>query len=322
MAKTYAQMIAEGKITFPSNVDDATKALIYDWFQYREVNDNTLFPNMFRRTLAMSMRKYNQLLRIQPGQPFMDGDVEKVVTFDWLVQTYRELRTQETLSGTSSGTLSSSKTGGGGDTRTIRDTGTIVTDRDTTAGNTETRNLRTQTDVDTSYSGSSSSRDQGSSNSDDISLGKSNPQSIVYTGSTSGMPSGLNWEYPGSQGESKGTDSHDNTTTGSESSTGGTDTDQTQTGTIGNSGTGTEDVTVRNDLTKTDTLVRNSTDTTSESESGSKSEDKDIKTIELGRNIDSATILANAKDFILGSSAWDYLYAQIDKNFQGLTLEW
>ncbi len=322
MAKTYAQMIAEGLITFPSNVDDATKALIFDWFQYREVNDNTLFPNMFKRTLAMSMRKYNQLLRIQPGQPFIVDGVEKVVTYDWLVQSYREALTEEESTGSDSYTLSGTKTGGGTDTRTIRTTGTDTTDRDTTSSNSETRNLRTQTEVDTSYSGSSSSRDQGSSSGSEMSLGKSNPQSISYAGATGGMPQSLDWTYPGSQGENKNSDSHDNSTTGSENSSGDTDTDQTQTGTIGNSGTGTEDITVTHNTTVTDTLQHGLSDSNSETRSGSNSGNKISKNIESGRSVDSATLLANAKDFILGSSAWDYLYAQIDKNFQGLLMEW
>lgn len=306
MAKTYAEMIQEGKITFPSNVDDATKAIIYDWFQYREVNDNNLFPVMFKRTLAMSMRKYNQLLRIQPGQPFIVDGVEKVVTYDWLVQSYREALTEEESTGSDSYTLSGTKTGGGTDTRTIRTTGTDTTDRDTTASNTETRDLESNTEA--SQSGSDSET------SDTKSLGKSNPQSISYAGASGGMPTNLDWTYPGSQGEDKMTSSGTSSQT-SESST-------TDEGTVRNSGTGTEDITVTHNTTVTDTLQHGLNDSNSETRSGSNSGNKTMKNIESGRSVDSATLLANAKDFILGSSAWDYLYAQIDRNFQGLIMEW
>lgn len=304
MAKTYAQMIADGLITFPSNVDEATKALIYDWFQYREVNDNTLFPNMFKRSLAMSMRKYNQLLRIQPGQPFIVDGEEKEVTYDWLIQSYREALTEEESSGTDGYTLSGTKTGGGTDTRTIRTTGTEVTDRDTTASNTETR------DLESNSSSSSSSSD--STTTDEKSLSKANPQSVVYAGGS--FPSSLDWTYASGQGENKGSSS----SSGTDSSTGQT----TDEGTVRNAGSGTEDVTLTHNTTVTDTLQHGLSDANSETKSGSNSGERTVRNIESGRNIDSATLLANAKDFILGSSAWDYLYAQIDKNFQAIILEW
>ena len=315
---TYAEMIQKGLITFPTTVDNALKSTIFDWFQYREVCDNEKFNVMFNRVLNQSMRKYNELLRIQPGQPFTIDGVTHYVTYDWLIQNYRESLTQGSVSGTTSGTKTLEKTGGGSDTETTRTTGTVVTDNDTSASNTRTYNEETQTDIDRDISNSSSS--SGSSSDNDMSLGKASPQSVSYAGATSGMPSHLDWSYPGSQAESKSTGTTSDTSSGSSEED--TNQNSTHTGTVADSGTGTDDTTVTHNLTVTKTIQHGLDDTDEETSAGTHSEDSESKVLESGRNIATATLLQNAKEFILGSSAWDYLYGRIDTCFQGVTLEW
>ena len=355
---TYAEMIQKGLITFPTTVDDALKSTIYDWFQYREVCDDTKFNVMFNRVLNQSMRKYNELLRIQPGQPFTVDNVIHYVNYDWLIQNYKESLATGSVSGSTSGTKTLERTGGGQDTETTRTQGTVVTDKDTTDGNTrtfnettrtdidrdtsasntKTYNERTQTDIDRDISNSSSS--SGSSSDNDMSLGKASPQSVSYAGATSGMPSHLDWSYPGSQAESKSTGTTSDTSSGSssedtdqdtihtgtvsDSGTGTEDVDQTvtHTGTVTDAGAGTDDTTVTHNLTVTKTIQHGLDDTDEETSSGTHAEESENKILESGRNIDTATLLQNAKEFILGSSAWDYLYGRIDTCFQGVTLEW
>lgn len=62
------------------NIDEPTKQSIYDWFQFREVCDDTKFGVYFRRLLNTTLIKYDQLLRIEPG----------ISQYDWLVQHYME----------------------------------------------------------------------------------------------------------------------------------------------------------------------------------------------------------------------------------------
>lgn len=275
---TYAEMISKGLITFPTTVDDATKALIYDWFQYREVNDNEQFPIMFKRKLAMAMRKYNQLLRIEPGQTFeVEQGVFRTVTYDWLVQSYREAQNLSYMTGSDSSSIIGSTSDGGSDTHSISMSGHDVTDRD----------------------GSGSTSTSGEDHESSKGLSKASPQSISYAGS-SGMPNTLDWTYPGGQTEGKS----DNTNSSSQTSS------------------SSDDVDFTTSRTTTDRITYGRTGSSSESRSGEKEETNDNRSIESGRSLDIATLLGNAKDFILGSSAWDYLYAQIDKCFQCVIMEW
>ena len=288
---TYKEMIEKGLVEFPLTVDDATKSLIYDWFQFREVNDNQKFPLMFKRELARSMRKYNQLLRIEPGQlvQFDDG-VYRTVNYDWLIQNYRESQSTTTDVNTgseeTSGTMGKTITNNFTDTTTSSLSGHDVTERDSSASGT--------------------SQSAGTNESDDKSLGKAAPQSASYVAGSTGFPTVLDWTYPGQQSEAKSASSDSNSSSHSDSSSDDLDftTSRSGTTTTTKGGTGGE------------------TGTNSGSKETSDRHDGLVQSIENGRNRDPATILKGAKEFILSSSAWDYLYASIDRCFQGVIMEW
>lgn len=348
-------MVTLGRVTYPTIVDDPTKSLIFDWFQYREVCDNEKFNVFFNRTLNAAMRKYRQLLRIQPGETieFEDGET-KLVNYDWMIQTYHELQhtTEEDIdvAETTSGTNTVAR-----DNREVTDGVVTTTGRDRLNKNTTAQSTG-QTDVtsenynkhqnnltdrtqdrferDLTDKNTADMHHNTSNDSNDKTLGKAAPQSQSYLG-TSGMPTTLDWQYPGSQGETKHTDAgdtHDNGYT-QDRQTGFTTDDQTTNHTgwsddagngkskniSSNSGFGTEDSTTNiNRQTMDDT-----TKTSESSEQGSSNVDKNGYTshdtlhreMMQGRNLDIATILENAKNFILGSSAWDFLYGEIDKCF-------
>lgn len=61
---------------------DALNQTIYDWYKYRYLSfvDTDKFRDIFRRTISVSLPRYEQLLRIEPG----------VSEYDWLVGLYRE----------------------------------------------------------------------------------------------------------------------------------------------------------------------------------------------------------------------------------------
>lgn len=298
-------------MTFPATVDTALKQTIFDWFQFREVNDNEKFPVFFNRELSISMRKYLQLLRIEPGQTltFPDG-TSRVVTYDWMIQQYREQREIGTRAGSTNDTeYTDTSTYGSmvGEKTSTRETDDHeVTDRDVVSNGGYTD------------SSSSTSKNKGKSensqSSDSMTLGKSSPQSISYPSATGGMPNGLDWTYPSTQGENKGT-----------SSANGKTEDEGQTS---SSGSGSNNNTVGEDIdrqkTGLDEYTENSGQTTqgatntSRINNGSSAESTDRKVMEAGRQIDPATLLENAVSFIQNSSAWKFLYNRLDTCFMGI----
>ena len=84
--KTFKEILEEvGEDNlYPEKVDDATRKLVYDWFQYRKVCDNEKFPLFFNRRISHEYDRYQQLLRIEPG----------VSKYDWLVSEYKEMKSE------------------------------------------------------------------------------------------------------------------------------------------------------------------------------------------------------------------------------------
>lgn len=324
-------MIAQGLITYPTTVDDPTKVLIFDWFQYREVCDNDKFNTFFNRTLNASMRKYRELLRIQPGETLtFDDGTEKIVTYDWLVQSYREMQhtinEESTSSETSTGENGVTRETVSSGTKTSAMTGEDVTDRDTTSSTSSTSDTTSTSSGTDSHTGSVANgtinEHSGSDESDDKTLSKSSPQSISYSGVT-GVPNNLDWTYPGAQSEVKhsGSDSSEdtNSSTSVSSDSGNTSSSSTSSGAGAQAGIGTEDTTFNTERNTTDADSR--IDTVSETgensitKDGNTAHDSIAHEIAAGRSLDIATLLDNAKNFILSGSAWDYLYGQLDKLF-------
>lgn len=330
---------------WPETIPEALKQTINDWFWYREVCSDDKFNWYFNRVLNGCYSRYNQLLRIQPG----------ISDYDWLVQNYKELQTMKSESGSTSKISSTDKTtsltesGTNGNTRTMNTTDT--TDKDTTDSKTHGGTLTTATtygktstnsgtlknEGDRTETGSISDSGSNSSSSDQMNLGKSNPQSISYSGATSGMPSGLDWSYPGSQGEQKvsssGTDSNTRTfnnhkttddftqTDARSNALGGTDR-TVNTDARTESGAGTEDSSVTHTGTITDAGTNSASKSGTEGiegeETTSTTGSSTDRTIETGRNVDIATLLTNAKQFIIATTAWSWLKEQLEPCFMGV----
>lgn len=75
---------------YPTQVDETLQATINDWFQYREVCDDTYFPVYFKRVLNRDYGRYLQLLRLEP----------EISDFDWFVETYHETKHEHSGSNT------------------------------------------------------------------------------------------------------------------------------------------------------------------------------------------------------------------------------
>ena len=369
--QTLYDMLDAQTIVWPASLDNPTKYLIVDWFGDRECCAKPAKFNLYlRRTLEKNLPHYYELLKIEPGQKFTDADGhEKIVSYDWLVKNYKA-RMVET-----SGTGATTKiiTGTGGTTRTItNDGGETVTmygsdlehkgqvtlrgiedskseavektgSSQTVSESGSSTDYESHTDVDASASGSHS--DSGTDTS--VSLAKAEPQSISYGSAQtpqSGLPTALNWSYPGSQAEGKNTNSSSGTT----SETSGSDTDvdgSSDTSASASSATGTMDsenrevAAYRQDNSTDETERQFGTQRTTEKVQNGGSTIEDVKDTEdseetssenagvskeqeSGRDIDIATLLEGAKRFIMGSDAWDFLYREVDKCFIGVTMEW
>lgn len=320
------------------------KTTIIDWFKFREVCDDEKFPFFFKRTLDISLARYNQLLRIEPG----------VSQYDWLVQKYQELQRLKSESGVSSS--SGSKSGSGSSSEQVAKTKNDVrnlsdvtyTDglENKAHGGQKTSEMqygKTQSNTGTITSESEniesgSIRDQNNSSNDNQTRGlaKSAPQSISYSAG-SGMPNNFDWAFPGSQTEQKthGSDSGESTRTfnnhknASESSVldqrgtaqGGSDlkTDiDTRTETKAGHETITETHTGTENFAESDNKANSNEFEETNRKSGSDSRSGDERVRESGRDIDIATLLTNAKQFIVYSSAFEWLRDQLEPCFMGI----
>ncbi len=83
--KTLNDFLEAGIELYPRDVDENTKALIADWFGYRKVCHNALFPVMFNRVLERDYPRYMELLRIEARTAGSE--------YDWLVTNYEERQT-------------------------------------------------------------------------------------------------------------------------------------------------------------------------------------------------------------------------------------
>lgn len=273
---TFAEMMQTGQVQYPSEVDSAFQNTVFDWFQFREVCDNTRFPVYFKRVLDRDYKRYRQLLRIEPG----------ISEYDWLVQKYEESQIvtdrDNTTSGTTTqatskengGTITDAKTGGLTSTKsgTIDDTTSetkginrsIIGSDDTTStlsgSDTRTDNLADSKSVTKSksitkdYDGDKTTTLDGETVSKE--LGRDNPMSASYAGT--GFPSSMDWTNPSSQAENQETRDDSTRTITDDTTT------TTESGTDTTSGTNTGTVTTA--YGKIDTRENDNTQTTTETD--------------------------------------------------------
>lgn len=334
--KTFKEVI-DGGYTYPESIPADLQAVIYDWFQYRYVNDNDRFETFFTRLLLRDYEQYNQLLRIEPG----------ISKYDWLVTEYEELQRKsdstqttaktgntsttksETTSGTESQTIDTNRTetGTDGNTRTLTDASTervIDTIDDST----------TYTiDETTSNNRSGNQTTDNETNTDNQTLTRALPMSTTYgSGGASGFPAGLNWETASGQEETKGNRTDGGSITSSETGGGTRNADNvtvldgdrqrnvTHGGTITTVDSGTDSVTVdeTKEVSGTKSGTLQGSGSVTETGSGSVEGSDTIRQIRTGRNGQIANVLTRAKEYIQTSNAWEWLAGRIETCFMGI----
>ena len=185
---TFNQMEQTGAALYPNEVDEATRSIIREWFQFRYVCDNDRFPVYFHRVMLRDYSRYKELLRIEAGK---QGDRGIKTAFDWLVTDYMERyeerdtqREHESVTGntsrsTNSGTGSSTQ---GGTTGTAF-TGSINFAPGTTIGYDSTTTGTRSGEDSTSAETESLAHTASDSENRAQSLAKSTPVTASYSGS-------------------------------------------------------------------------------------------------------------------------------------------
>ena len=176
--KTFSEIAAETINLYPSYVDEATQASIYDWFQYRRVTDNARFPVYFGRILARDYSRYRQLLRIEAGK---QGDTGTLTEFDWLVTDYLERYEKRDRESEHTGSTSGSTSGTSSDTTTVTAGSTIES---STSSETALDYGQEVTNAGTSSDTSSSTDKSESSTMNEVRAGtltRTQPMSAEYT---------------------------------------------------------------------------------------------------------------------------------------------
>lgn len=115
ITRTFKDMLDSGDYVYPADIDEATQALITEWFQLRHVCSDINFKIYMDRKLGISYQYYRQLLRIDPTTS----------DFDWLIENYNESQTL--------GKVSDSTTTDG----TVADNSKIVYDSKTSGTHTD-----------------------------------------------------------------------------------------------------------------------------------------------------------------------------------------
>lgn len=131
--KTYAEIV--DSITLTPIIDEPTKQLIYDWFQFREVWDDEKFEATFNRQINRDYKAYLEMLRVQPGY----------AKYDWLVMNYNEhlIEKENSKEMILYNTGSSSQTGTTGTTATTQSDTTQTIGKDTTTVDASGQNDKT-----------------------------------------------------------------------------------------------------------------------------------------------------------------------------------
>ena len=335
--KTLQDFLNEGVDIYPDSVDEATRSIIQDWFGYRQVGSDKFFPIWMKRTLDRDYPRYMELLRIEART----GGSE----YDWLVTNYEERqvklsgRDTNTSSATGTSNRTANKTFLAGQTETTRDTGSGTTSANGTSTDTgtsttvRTPNLTNETNAsgnDTSRHGVLQRQAPYSADYDTLTSNTNASKSHtvgedgVDSGTASGTnDSGFNAGFPDLtiKNPTASSDELTDNANVSYNKTSQTGNEQVVTtpntlNTTSNTGSDSHDNTVIRTHGGTD--QDNTTETGSTSNNGTTYTDygRIEREIHTGRSGQSPQyLLADAVKYIKDTSAWKWLYNQLDKNF-------
>lgn len=340
------------------DVFQADKEAINSWFDTRYVVDNDKFVVFFQRVLIRDYGRYRELLRTQPDiskfdwlvQQYMESQTYEKGTNSNATTgaTSTTGSTKSTSNGTTSTTRRDNETANYNGTETSNDTNSDSTTRTTTnsgadtVSHTGTESREGNTTVEAS--GSDSTKTNGHNNVKGLT--RESPMSISYrNGGASidgekGNTGALEWEYPSAQTETDTRNISNSTTTYGRKDETGTSDSVTQTAqdttthghiiteagstkssrqatTTDQHSNAVERIGTDTDVT-TGNNVNDSTTNGTSSTSTSGSNQHLTQHVNTGRSVDTATLLTQAQAYIMNSSAFEWLYKQLDVCFMGI----
>lgn len=325
-------------------LDEATETALYNYFSFRKVGDNqevmrkdgtsvTLFEAYFKRTLVMYAKQYLDLLRVQTIEfdPMVTNYLERLVNN---VRSNAQSKNTEVSNVSTGNTGSTTKTT---DSRKGNETGNrhsedvgnhnVTTDNDTTTVTSDSGTVQSSSKTDRDTKTNDTNTHDGTHG--DRQMQAELPQSA--TGAGAGLPSDLNWAYATRQQESDGkekhTDKHDGTVKDSE--TGSNTQQSTNSGTQKN--TGTVKVIDIDETNRDENTNINRTETGESStqgnvqttqrvdntgkETNTGNETGETKERLSGRNASPASLLTEAREYVMRTNAWVWLTNKLDKCF-------
>ncbi len=328
--KTFNE-IAE-TIKYPEYIDQPTKKLIFDFFQFREINDDERFEVYFLRQLNNYFPRYQQLLRIEPGR----------AQYDWFVESYNEALTTDTSTTTTAGTSTTkgtNETNNDAVTNSTAYTGNNDNKRDAVQNSSNSSNSGSSSSDPvvnssrSSHAGNSSNKEDSYSSSIDVNAGKGLPQDssnlITVTTPEAGKPTiatlepkDLTHATSFNEGSTKsgtvsagtGQTQDTNETTQNMGATASKNSATSQSsenlGAVHDVNVSTSQTTYNGGATHSKNLNNVISDT-----SNTASVTHENKQITTGRGSDPARILERATAYLSGTTAWDFLARKLEPCF-------
>lgn len=304
MNKTLNQMITEkGESTvFGNIVDNATQALLKDYFYYRYVCDDEKFILFFQRNLKQYLKQYNHYLRVENTD------------FDPMITRYLERQVLNKTTNNGSETITGSETGN----KYITNGGSITRKTDNTAtGNGRTNNNTTgsysdYSDVEnTEHTAGEENTEQR--NRDILSVF---PQANVSAATSGHLDDPVSYAYATQMTDhlAKGSKEDNRNTNGevethaSGSTTGNSNTTQNTTNVLDG-----REVTTQATNQNTQNNLTNRKNAQNQNE-----ENSNLRERFTGReNYDAGTLLEHAKNYISNTNAFMFLVGKVEKCFIG-----
>lgn len=325
---TFKALIDHGYV-FPSIIDEATQQLVTDWFYDRKIateddGDESIakWKRFFERQLLQKYPYYQQLLRIDSTNS----------EYDWLIQNYNESQKNSINSVSFTNTTNESDTTSNESTT---NTEGVRTHNDSTTNEHESATTNKNKNQTTNTGDTITQNDSAQAGRAYV-QGRTNPMSASYdtaemAGDTVDLIVGTDAAYeleitseeygagialPNISNPTTSTDNVNRQHTVSvNKDTLNTVTIATDDGTISGSGKSTTASSGQdgNNSTVTATAAGNTNKEKTDINKGSTNELE--RAIDSGRTTAIAILLAGAKDFIMSTNAWVYLYKELDKCF-------
>lgn len=272
-----------------TEVNLETQSLLYDWFQFREINDDEKFPVFFKRYLNRTYGTYKLKAELQ---------LQKIPEFTNYAEAY-----WSTDNSTDTNKSNNTRTG------TYKDSGSDITTGTNNSLRTNSNDIKTEHRGNDTVENNDTNTNEQLVDRDIKHMVLNGPQSASYPAAVSGTMPAMDWQFISAQDETK--ENNGKTQTKDE----GTNTTTYNSDDSTNS-TGSENIS--GDTTNKTTYGKNNT--TSESNDGITEAKHDGKHEEMrsGRNELETEIRKKISSYLNNSIAFDWFRKELEVCFMGV----